>query len=186
MKGNITLGDLLCIPKQEQYKLAEMGFNYIEQGQFENAEKVFRGLLAMDPYDAYYHTVLGTLAHRQGDRCRSCVGRNEHEGLFRQKGQPRDEHRAQRPHPSCTALLRSVQLHGGARVNLRRNRIPTCIAPVRTACSLWSDRSCWCSSSFRSCCAERPRPNYEHSSPLRRSRQLHTYASVFVTSEVIQ
>jgi tetratricopeptide (TPR) repeat protein len=65
MKGQITLGDLEGITKVEQYEMAKIGYSYLTSGKLDKAKTVFDGLLALDPYDAYFHTALGSIAQQQ-------------------------------------------------------------------------------------------------------------------------
>lgn len=67
LKGRITLGDLEGITKQEQYQMAEVGHSYLSSGKLDEAKTVFEGLVALDPFDAYFHTALGSVAQQQGD-----------------------------------------------------------------------------------------------------------------------
>ncbi|MEM7049992.1 MAG: tetratricopeptide repeat protein [Acidobacteriota bacterium] len=72
--GQRTLGELEGISKGEQYDIARVGYAHLEDGQLGEAETVFEGLLALDPYDAYFLTALGVIAQRQerlerADRC---------------------------------------------------------------------------------------------------------------------
>lgn len=63
--GHITLGDLEGISKEEQYDMAKIGYAFLEQNELDRALDMFRGLVALDPYDAYFHTALGAIAQRQ-------------------------------------------------------------------------------------------------------------------------
>ena len=67
LEGRITLGDLEGITKQEQYQMAEVGHSYLSSGKFDEAKTVFEGLLALDPFDAYFHTVLGSISQQNDD-----------------------------------------------------------------------------------------------------------------------
>lgn len=67
IEGQITLGELEGITKQEQYKMAERGYDFLEAGKMEEAKTVFEGLLALDPYDAYFHLVRGSIRQREGE-----------------------------------------------------------------------------------------------------------------------
>ena len=67
LAGRITLGDLEGIDKAAQYQLAEMGYQFINEGRFDKAKTVFEGLLTLDPFDAYFHLVMGTVFHRDND-----------------------------------------------------------------------------------------------------------------------
>jgi len=65
--GKITLGELEDFPKKAQYELAEIGYRFIQNGDAERAGKIFRGLTALDPYDAYFHTALGVISSLRED-----------------------------------------------------------------------------------------------------------------------
>lgn len=65
--GKITLGELESFPKKAQYELAEIGYRFIQNGDAERASKIFRGLVALDPYDAYFHTALGVISTLRDD-----------------------------------------------------------------------------------------------------------------------
>jgi Flp pilus assembly protein TadD len=65
--GHITLGELQEISKEEQYKIAEVGYRFFTEGKLDNARKVFEGLIALDPRDAYFNTVLGSIAQQKGE-----------------------------------------------------------------------------------------------------------------------
>ena len=67
IEGQITLGDLEGIPKGAQYEMAEKGYQLLEEGKLKDAKIVFQGLLALDPYDAYFLTALGAIAQRTED-----------------------------------------------------------------------------------------------------------------------
>lgn len=67
LEGRITLADLEGVPKEVQYEIAKMGHRYLEEGQLTKAETVYVGLLALDPFDAYFHSVVGSIKHRRGD-----------------------------------------------------------------------------------------------------------------------
>lgn len=67
LNGQITLGQLEEISKDEQYQMAKSGHRLLRQGKLDQAEKIFRGLLSLDPRDAYFHLALGSCAQRRGD-----------------------------------------------------------------------------------------------------------------------
>ena len=67
MAGQITLGDLQGMGKQTQYELAKVGHTQLTRGDLNAAQKIFLGLLALDPYDAYFHTALGSIAQQRSD-----------------------------------------------------------------------------------------------------------------------
>ncbi len=65
LQGHISLGELEGIGKEAQYDMAESGFRCLNEGRLEDAKQVFDGLVALDPYDAYFHAALGSIAQRQ-------------------------------------------------------------------------------------------------------------------------
>jgi len=62
--GAITLGELEGIDKETQYKIAKSGHTYLSEGKLKKAKQIYEGLLALDPYDAYFHTALGSVAYQ--------------------------------------------------------------------------------------------------------------------------
>ena len=67
LEGAITLGELEGIDKEVQMKIAKNGFTLLNQGKLNKAKTIFEGLLALDPFDAYFHTALGSIAFRDKD-----------------------------------------------------------------------------------------------------------------------
>jgi tetratricopeptide (TPR) repeat protein len=59
LEGHRTLGELQGIPKQTQYEWARTAQDLLSRGQLDKARELFLGLVALDPYDAYFHTGLG-------------------------------------------------------------------------------------------------------------------------------
>lgn len=66
MAGKITLGDLEGIDKEAQYRMAQVAYKHFTEGKMEQAKQAFQGLLALDPFDAYFLTVLGAIAQEEG------------------------------------------------------------------------------------------------------------------------
>jgi tetratricopeptide (TPR) repeat protein len=64
--GYITLGDLEGITKPEQYEMAQVGHAHLVAGRLDKAETIFSGLMALDPFDPYFHLVLGSIAQQHG------------------------------------------------------------------------------------------------------------------------
>ncbi|MBI3180418.1 MAG: tetratricopeptide repeat protein [Deltaproteobacteria bacterium] len=64
-EGRITLGELEGVSKGSQYQMAKVGYEFLNEGKLDQARSVFEGLVALDPYDAYFHSVLGAIAHRR-------------------------------------------------------------------------------------------------------------------------
>lgn len=65
--GQLTLGEMEGIGKDIQYQIAERGYKVLSQGKLDAAKKIFLGLLALDPYDSYFHTAYASSLQREGD-----------------------------------------------------------------------------------------------------------------------
>ncbi|MBN2361619.1 MAG: tetratricopeptide repeat protein [Deltaproteobacteria bacterium] len=65
VQGKITLGELQGISKKTQYKIAEMGYGLCSQGKYVEADKLFAGLVALDPRDPYFLLARGSVAQKQ-------------------------------------------------------------------------------------------------------------------------
>jgi Flp pilus assembly protein TadD len=64
--GELTLGQLYGITIEEAYSIAEMGYTMMEQGRLKDAQTVFQGLVISNPYDGYFHAVLGSIYQKLG------------------------------------------------------------------------------------------------------------------------
>lgn len=64
--GRLTLGELEGVGKDVQYKMAERGFAALSEGKLDMAKTIFKGLLALDPYDSYFHTAMASALQREG------------------------------------------------------------------------------------------------------------------------
>jgi Flp pilus assembly protein TadD len=72
MSGNTTFGEVLGITADQAYNLAEMGYRLLQEGQLDDAEVMFRGLVTLNPHDAYMHLALGSVYHRS-DRSKDAI-----------------------------------------------------------------------------------------------------------------
>lgn len=63
--GELTLGQLYGISIEEAYSVAELGYTFMEQGRLNEAQTVFQGLVISNPYDAYFHTILGSIYQKK-------------------------------------------------------------------------------------------------------------------------
>src|SRR5207237_4831936 len=61
LTGVITLGELEGISKEEQYEIAEIGHQHLQQAHHEQAKQIFEGLAVLDPHDAYFQLALGSV-----------------------------------------------------------------------------------------------------------------------------
>lgn len=57
--GEITWGQLQGITVEETYSIAEYAYQQYQQGRFFEAAKLFEALVIFNPYDAYFHSMLG-------------------------------------------------------------------------------------------------------------------------------
>jgi tetratricopeptide (TPR) repeat protein len=64
--GDLTLGQLYGITIEEAYSIAEIGYTMMEQGRLKDAQTVFQGLVISNPYDGYFHAVLGSIYQKLG------------------------------------------------------------------------------------------------------------------------
>ena len=67
LAGKITLGDLEGIDKESQYRMAETAHQLLTEGKMQQAKEAFQGLLALDPYDAYFWTAYASIAQQEGE-----------------------------------------------------------------------------------------------------------------------
>ncbi len=59
MMGEITWAELQGITVGEAYNIAEYGYALYQEGRFHDARTVFEGLVICNPYDSYFHNMLG-------------------------------------------------------------------------------------------------------------------------------
>ena len=65
LAGEMVLSELYGVSKDELWGIAQSGGAMIDNGRLEEAQKIFEGLTALDPYESYYHTALGCVYQRQ-------------------------------------------------------------------------------------------------------------------------
>lgn len=61
LKGELTWAQLSGISMEQAYAIAELGYNLLTQGKLDDAEKIFLGLIAVNPKDGYFQSVLGSI-----------------------------------------------------------------------------------------------------------------------------
>jgi tetratricopeptide (TPR) repeat protein len=59
--GEITWAELEGMSMEEAYAIADLGYTLFEQGRYDDAQTVYEGLVIGNPYDAYFHTMLGAI-----------------------------------------------------------------------------------------------------------------------------
>jgi tetratricopeptide (TPR) repeat protein len=63
--GEMTWSQLQGMTMEEAYAFAEMAFTLFEQGKYDDAQTIFEGLVISNPYDAYFHAMLGAIYARK-------------------------------------------------------------------------------------------------------------------------
>jgi tetratricopeptide (TPR) repeat protein len=64
--GQITWAELTGLTMQEAYSFAEIAYNLFEQGKYDQAQTIVEGLVIANPYDGYFHGLLGAIYGRKG------------------------------------------------------------------------------------------------------------------------
>jgi predicted Zn-dependent protease len=66
LKGELTWAQIAGVSMEQAYAIAELGHNLFTQGKLVDAEKIFLGLVEVNPKDGYFQGVLGSILARQG------------------------------------------------------------------------------------------------------------------------
>ncbi len=66
LTGDLTLAQLEGLGAEDLYGIADMGYDLLEEGKVDDAQKIFEGLNVYNPFDPYFHSVLGSIYQRQG------------------------------------------------------------------------------------------------------------------------
>lgn len=72
LKGELTWAQIAGISIEQAYAIAELGYNLFTQGKLDEAEKIFLGLIEVNPKDGYFQSVLGSIFARQ-DRLKEAL-----------------------------------------------------------------------------------------------------------------
>jgi len=77
MRGEMSLQELQGITGPEMLGMAMVGFQFYEQGKFDEAMTIFQGLNSLDPKESYYVTAMGAvhLAKDDLDMAMICFNR---------------------------------------------------------------------------------------------------------------
>ena len=57
--GEATWAQLVGMSMEEAYAIASYGFSLYTEGKYHDARAVFEGLVVCNPYDPYFHSMLG-------------------------------------------------------------------------------------------------------------------------------
>ena len=63
--GEKTFADVLGVTMDEAYSVGELAYTLMEQGNLADAQALAEGLVVMNPYDAYFHALLGSIYLKQ-------------------------------------------------------------------------------------------------------------------------
>ncbi len=64
--GEITWAELTGLTMQDAYSFAEIAYKLFEQGKYDQAQTIVEGLVISNPYDGYFHSLLGSIYGRKG------------------------------------------------------------------------------------------------------------------------
>jgi Flp pilus assembly protein TadD len=68
LQGEINLAELYALSHEELYDIADQGQRFMDNDRLDEAEKLFDGLTALDPYNADFHAALGAVFQQQRRR----------------------------------------------------------------------------------------------------------------------
>ena len=63
--NKISFADLVGIPGEMLAYFAEVAYNYYDVGKYDEAEKIMRTVIDLDPKIAYSHTLMGAIYQKQ-------------------------------------------------------------------------------------------------------------------------
>lgn len=65
LSGDLSWADLSQYTPERLMQIAELGFNQFRIGQYDSAERLFKGLTVIDPDNYYFHQMLGATFQRK-------------------------------------------------------------------------------------------------------------------------
>lgn len=68
LQGEINLAELYALSHEELYDIAAQGQRFLDAQRHDDAEKLFEGLTALDPYNADFHAGLGAIKQLKKDK----------------------------------------------------------------------------------------------------------------------
>lgn len=66
LKGEKTFAEVLGFTGEYIYQIAGMGYKLLQEGNYDDAETIFRGLIRLNDRDANLYMWLGSTLHRRG------------------------------------------------------------------------------------------------------------------------
>ena len=65
--GQITLAEFAGLGKEQLYEIAKQGYRLFSSGKLDDAEIIYSGLVAADPFDSVFHCHLGAVYFRKNE-----------------------------------------------------------------------------------------------------------------------
>jgi tetratricopeptide (TPR) repeat protein len=65
--GQITIAEAVGISRPQLYAIADRGYQLLISGRLEEAQQIYAGLVAADPFDSVFHCHLGAVLWRMGE-----------------------------------------------------------------------------------------------------------------------
>jgi tetratricopeptide (TPR) repeat protein len=73
LSGDLSWADLSQYTPERLMQIAELGFNQFRVGQYDSAERLFKGLTVIDPDNYYFHQMLGATFQRKEKHAEAIV-----------------------------------------------------------------------------------------------------------------
>lgn len=67
LSGEKTFAEVLGFTGDYVYEIAGLGYKLLQEGNYDDAETIFRGLLQLNPKDGNLYMWLGSTLHRKGE-----------------------------------------------------------------------------------------------------------------------
>ena len=64
-QGRITFAELIGLTAEEAYAMADLAWDFMEQGKYDDAKAISEGLVIANPYDSTFHNLLGCIYARK-------------------------------------------------------------------------------------------------------------------------
>ena len=65
LEDRISLAELKGITREQLFQLAEAGHIRFKHGRFDEAEKIYQGLIVLDHRNAYFHSMMGAIHQKR-------------------------------------------------------------------------------------------------------------------------
>jgi tetratricopeptide (TPR) repeat protein len=65
--GQITIAEYAGLGRKQLYEIAKQGYQFFSSGKLDEAETIYSGLVAADPFDSVFHCHLGAVYFRKGE-----------------------------------------------------------------------------------------------------------------------